>query len=247
MPGPLFYVPSLVGNRLQKLRDVGLDFLAVDRPDVHNARPVAFSDITANGPDGGQGVIYTIEHPTGEFTPTKNLLLLEWQPAAPDQEKSLAAGRFWLGRVKGQPVEPASLARPNLHDSEVVTMADGQEWHIPIAKKMPMNHGLDANGNFSRVPKPQHVTYFEQCERFFNHFMVAADDDKGTITIRDGNAFVAGALALNYLVNRDVIAWLGLLDDANLFQAISATWEGNAMRRAFLQKKTEESAATLAT
>lgn len=243
MPGPLFYVPGGLqgGNRLELLVKVGLGFLAKES--------VSWTDIAAAGPDGGQGLVYTINSNDQELridSPT-NIEGCDWQPAWIDEANGLPAGRYWLGRVRGKPVPPASLARSRQFPGENLTLADGNEWLIPIARRLPMNHGLDAQGRFSRVPKPEHCDYFEQAERMLAEVFTAVESDQDRVSIQDANSFAVKAIAKNYLVNRDVVAWLGLLDDECLGRITQIAIDLKNIIQYVREKKVPETAATLAT
>lgn len=243
MSSYLIYLPGLpheIGDRHQRLRDVGLGFLL--EPD-DNVRSVDFTETNLRdlGPDDGNGVLVSFsnrDYP--EAMPRKLLKASEhdWTPAKPDPDKGLAAKRFWLGKPKGQRVQPEHITRPKLYHSEAVKLADGQEWLMPIARQLPHAFRLDDEGRLARQVRPEMVDYFDASQRFYDMF-VNLDADKTMDTVFEGGwSFASRGLGMNYLVNRDILDWLSLVDDTCFFWLIGASFEMGRMREIEAQKKT---------
>src|SRR5690606_16218917 len=68
--------------------------------------------------------------------------------------------------------------------------------------------------------KAEHREFWESGEKLFQASLEGA-----AYRLDYGRDHVLQALALNYAVNRDIVAWLGLLDEALIPLAVGATLE----------------------
>ena len=214
MPGFLIFVPGkLQGDREARLREVGLEcFTAaagrnLPTVDVQEILPPQM------GPgDAPTGLLLRLCHGPGNHPLDPPLAyqpeLQEWTACRPDPERGLAAGRYWLGRIRGSVCEPAYLARPVLFDGPLAELGDGQHWQMPIARWLPKKLDLDEAGNWCGSVKAEHRWYWDTSEKLFMCWL----EDQGFVW-GDAIAYVVHGLSLNYCLNREIAAWLGLLDE----------------------------------
>lgn len=155
----------------------------------------SFSDVMP-GPDGGKGVAASwIGRPilAGEF---------EWT--------SVRRGAFWLGKGAGLKLSPDHFARQRRQLGADVTLADGQQWHFPIARQLPCVLGLDDAGNLTSEIVPLYRKFWDEAWQTTEWFL---PDDSGVchVDFKACFEFVCLALSINYRVNRDVASWLKLV------------------------------------
>ncbi len=215
MAGYLIFIPAGSPNAQprQLLADLGLGGLCDD--DLPDALPVAV------GPTGAGGV------------------LLTWclSPGAPqlgyypdDQEWQAMSDRtWWFGREKGQTVTPDSVSRRRLFTSLTTTLADGNEWRIPLARELPRTWGLDPLGRFQRNVQPQFQSFVELSARVYDSLLGAGESlsvNAGDgVPVPEAWEFICRSLAMNYRLCPEIIAAIGLIDDSNFASVLLATAE----------------------
>lgn len=220
MAGFLIYIPGARGAAPEHLAKVGLADLAGD------AAP-ACKDVLERGPDGGRGVVCWWDDPAHpDRTPRGGVFLdaQRWAPAKAFPEKSLAAGRFWLGCEKKEKPRPADLERRQLQPGADVRLADGQLWHVPIAWQLPQLLGLADDGRVASRPVAKYRGFWDAAWRAMDWFRPNSAG-KCSIDFEPGYDFCCQALSINYRVNRDVADFLGLIDTDALFAIPKAVVE----------------------
>lgn len=243
MAGLMVYIPGSTSNDGEaELTRVGLGDL-LDRNVAAIPLPIGNS-----GPDGGNGRLIIFDMGPG-FPDTPHNVDWKtqgWKPAPPDPEKrtELAAGRYWLGYVKGGKPTPAELRRPDVIDGEYVTLRDGQQWVIPIEDYLPRRLTVSRHtGNEVREVADRHLEFSNWCNALFETFLsdgFAAMLQKDKVIVIDrGLSFAAMALSKNYRVTRDVVDLLELIEDYEAWEiAKVATGIAPALRLVADQKKT---------
>lgn len=236
MAGYLLYFPGEQGGSLELLQRAGLDELASG----DNVPTPEFRPVLQGGPDsiaggGGHGLIMTWFHPqqperqprAGYFPKTQ-----VWRACAADAGRGLAAGRFWMGyesSAENSPPTPEDLARPKQYEGIAVPLDDGNLWTVPVARHLPHENRLGADGLWERQVSEPFRAYFDQAVNFAG---LAYDTLRGVPrreTIKDAIQLAVRGLSLNYLVNRDLVDFLGLLrSDEALFRVCGAAWEFDA-------------------
>lgn len=211
MAGLLIYIPGRHGQNPEMLRDVGLGALLTS----DDSGP-SFAAVINNGPDGGAGALAFWDALSQDRVPrpTINKESQVWQAAKPCGD--LQAGRFWLGYEKSRPPTPECLSRRHQHPGEAVTLNDGNEWLIPVARQLPRVLGLDESGNVGSRVDDSYREFFEQAYAIFDLFDLTGDGN-ATLPHKDGYEFASLALSINYRVNRDVCDFLGLIGTKSLF------------------------------
>lgn len=153
----------------------------------------SFADLQP-GPDGGQGLAATWA--PGPIIPSA----LEWT----------RAGEVHFGKSAGQKARPEEFARRQQHYGADVLLADGELWHIPIARQLPQLLGLDDSGRWVGRVDPRYQKFWEAAWTALDWF---APDESGSCSVdfQAGAEFICQALAINYRLNRRVASWLGLV------------------------------------
>ncbi len=211
---PLFFVPGITRQSL-KLDALGLETMGLDHLNVGEGM----------GPHGKSGVLLWWNAPAHplQSPAMEKVAEMQWVAAKPDPDRGLAGERFYLGKLPGDVIRPADLARPRQQDGLEVRLDDGQQWLVPVARLLPHEHVLDEAGREIDCVQPQYVRLFELANQFCNKILHAASD---RLTIGDAKVLAREALTLNYRLCRDLIDWLGILrTDDTLFWAAGATFE----------------------
>lgn len=234
MPSYQIYIPNARGASPDRLKEVGLD--------VHDPQAtVEAIEVFAHGPDSAQGgsgrglCFFWVDQEHPEYNPTPGVRpdMQEWTPAK--ATGGLQAGRFWIGREKGQPIEPESLLRKGYETATGVELLDGQTWFIPAVRRLPHRFALDERGVAVRRVDPKYGAFYQQSVRYYNQFLqhqVGAE-----IEIAEAWPFAISALAMNYRVDANIVDWLGLLNDINILYVIGATFEWSTIQLVEAQKK----------
>jgi hypothetical protein len=215
------FFPGKTGYTEQHLKDAELGDLLDD------VKP-AFGDLIP-GPDGGPGVYATWSQEllTGREQ-------LEWTKC----QRSEVGGQrseFWLGRLAGEKPQPEWFARARQQLGEDVVMADGQKWHIPIARQLPQILQLDDGGQWRGTVAPSYKSFYDTTWSTLDWFKSVNGICR--VSYSAGADFVALALSINYRVNRDVASWLGLIR-SDLFLPVAKVVTEFEELMAALEKKT---------
>lgn len=214
------YFPGKTGATVDHFREAGLQELLDD------VSP-SFTDLSP-GPDGAPGLAATWS-PGPIVSPA-----LEWTPRR--------GGKFWFGKTSGEKLAPADLARRERQLGADVTLADGQAWHIPIARQLPQLLGLDDDGRLKPQILPLYQDFWELAWQATDWFRA---DDHGMcwVDFRACFDFVVRALSINYRVNGDVATWLALVRSDSCWPVAEAVTDG---LWGLAQKKTPNVADTAA-
>lgn len=212
MAGYLLYFPKMQANASGYMHQVGLGSLLVDGSPM-------FADVH-RGPDGGSGVVAWWDDPrrpdctpsTG-YVPTSQ----DWEQCKPG--KSYESGAFWLGKERSRPPTPKDLMRPKVHQGMLVTLADGNEWLIAVAKYMPTVFALDDRGEQVALPKPAYREFFDRAMYAVEHWLIPGSAE---LPYLEGTQLAVMALEQNYRLNWEIAHWLGLFGRDEIFDAIWA-------------------------
>lgn len=161
----------------------------------------------------------------------------------------------WLGWSLAAPPDPQSLARQDALDGHLVTLADGQEWQVPIAQRwtdsgfsrnVAARMRLDEQGQWSEgdvLPRFAGLWRVAQQWQEFRERQLAGEAT--SLSIAAAADMCAEVLAVNYRVSRREIGCLQLLDDRESYRTVldAAIDLPTFVEFVRLQKKTEASAA----
>lgn len=212
MSSLLYFVPDKkAGLSANEIREIGLDY-ALDGP-VHQ-------QTVSDGPGGVGVVLADARH----CDPGRVRYVA-------DEQEWLKIPAGWLGRWKGETMEPSDLIRAKPLDGHFVELADGRQWLCPVARThviqqdkvrwehaLPVCVGMDENRRWSPGEVvPQYRRLWEISLAWWDAKMSAtAPDAEVGDTIRmdfEGiHTIAAECLAVNYRLGSDEISLLGLFD-----------------------------------
>lgn len=156
-------------------------------------------------PGADRPVITTGEGPTGEGT------LVAWEPSFRyDADQTWHdCGGWWLG-WDTQPT-PEDLLRPQCQDSFPVTLEDGNEWLVPLVRRLPEIYGLpNGDGKMTRKPHPKYTDYCNFVyDTVIGQWFHQEHTDEELVA-----QFCGRALAINYRINWHIGLALGLFTKA---------------------------------
>lgn len=154
-------------KRAEILREFGLDAIAGD------ARAILRPGL--NGPSGNAGTVLAF---TETDTPGSEQIKVGYYADKQEWVKC-ASGKYWCGKVKGEPVDPKTLRRPDALSGHWVKLSDGQQWEVARARyydgRQSLTCSLELNaagqvvrGNvidrYAELDKAAHVFFIEWLE-----------------------------------------------------------------------------------
>lgn len=141
-----------------------------------------------------------------------------WFPAV--ARDGLEAGRYWIGLWNEHTLTPADIARPYPKPGRTVTLGDGQEWLLPIAKELPADLILQDDGSWRYEVQRQFHAFYLGYLRWLAIFGQAQDGD--TFEFADAAEFVLQALRINYRLLPEIASRLRLFTTENVSPALFA-------------------------
>lgn len=216
----LIFIPNKSGPSRSNLRDAGLgDLLRVgdDLP--------AWADLDGRGPGGQTGQIWTWNE--------SPVYLPEQQTWTADKR-----GRYWFGINTAKPPRAVELLRRNPVAGLMQTMADGSEWQIPNVLNLPAVFDIDENDEPIKVPSKPYKPFADDCAWALEAVINAVGHGVEPDWVRVFK-FAVDALSVNYRVNRQIVAWLGLLDDTLIHTIAAKATDADRIRQVLddLKKK----------
>lgn len=225
MAGILFYFPServeLDPRKLFAAAGLG------DLLDPLDDAPAVCHDLIRSGPDGKTGTLcYWMSEEPGR-TPMPLAVATEhqtWHAAKP--RDGLEAGRVWFGLTNAMPVRPEDLVRNKPHAGVPLELADKQRWTVPLVRELPQVLDYNEAGQFTmRFNVPRYEAVFDRTFQWVERMCAAtreADPHGPPPEIKfnwlDYWDYAAALLSLNYRLNKDLVACLGLLSNQGVFQ-----------------------------
>ncbi len=192
-----------------------------EKPNAEPAQPDAgeleWPGCPATGtlPSGSRGNVCRLR---GTLAPGGTSPMLGYYPGK-QEWAAIQGSKLWLGWERDHPPTPADLQRETMYPGHVVTMADGQEWTVPIVQTiigdaaLPTIYGIDANG---ALLKNKVLPAFERLWDLTRRLYAAIENfDVTKITEPESVELLCSALALNYRVARWEVLNLGLLTVEN--------------------------------
>jgi hypothetical protein len=185
---------------------------------------------TADGPTGKPGLL-------GFWMDPENAGLRGYEP---DNQKWVTSpdGTFWIGAINDRPLGPGDVERIKTHDGSLsVTLEDGNDWEIPIARCLPHRWGQNGVGIPLRIPTEKYRVFCQQADGIFQQ--LAGYSGSEDLEVSGPWSYVCDALSLNYRLSPAIISALGLVGDESGGAIIRATIEWEKITKDALQKKTE--------
>jgi hypothetical protein len=217
----LIYIPRAEIADAATLREAGLGEIVRDGQPV--SRPIE------KGPDGGPGAICYWPSPewAQEYDPDRQ----RWEAAKPDAERKLPAGRCWFGVDRQYPPRPSEIARTRRVQIKAVPvrLSDGNEWLVPRARNLPSRVKIDEADGFLReneAAMPEHVAAAQRIVGW-----LTADSGDPEIPILDGWQIAVRFLGINYRLERNLVAFLGLLEEEAIRDVCCAIADFESIRQ----------------
>lgn len=227
-------------------------FIATDNPDPKHARalienapgfgpdlinsPGSMPRTCIAGPGGRAG--FTLPGPGDPWQPgyypdrqdwskVQGLVLASDEPGA----------QLWIGTSvePGKSPVPGDFARDDVIPGHLVTLADDQQWLIPVCRKFGRIDVLPTRMRFDHAARrwvegdqlERYVSLSGHAERYYRHvFTTAGGDDELAATVilpfDEAAAIAAEALAVNYRLNATLIDHLALLTKHNISHILNA-------------------------
>lgn len=224
----LVYIPDLrTPKTFDSLRAVGLGGLHDEGLSLNGAEVL-------NGPDGTSGVVFSWpvgpQIAAGYFPDSQT-----WHKCSKDGDKE--AGRAWVGWNSLTPPKPEELARKRVRMGEPVILNDGNYWTVPIAKALPrVVGGFDENGKVKMTVAKAYEEFFNASFQTLERY-VSANEGGAPMTWEEAFEYAVKALAVNYRVNRDIVAAMGILTTDLLWTVCETTTEFKQIAEALSKKK----------
>lgn len=158
--------------------------------------------------------------------------------------------RYWIGFEVDDVPTPTDLLRPSIVDGHMVTLCDGNNWLVPVARsfqpdttRLPQQLHLTAEGKVTKAVVPAYADLFARAEP------IAAEvygtdrepDGFGSVTMDEEDLFalVADALAVNYRVGKAEVDALGLMSTQTEAMVLRALIDMPSFERALETLKKE--------
>lgn len=209
----LFYFPGAgqASHPRKWFEQAGLGSMlsTLDEDPLCNARPdedPACAEGSVNGPDGGLGRLAFWSESTPNPLPKPIAVEKDRQVwyRAP-KKGNLAAGRFWVGYWKDQPIEPVDLVRRRPLPGVEVPLGRFL-WTVPTARNLPRVFSYDDEGAHRwTLEKEAHVRYFDEARRLMEAINASCTESHFTYDMEEHLAFTVQALQINYRVSLEVL------------------------------------------
>jgi len=153
--------------------------------------------------------------------------------------RQIPGSTCWVGFTNDKPPTPTDLARAEQLRGHMVTLSDGNEWLIPVARALRETEGgeiinggcvlptmvdVNASGEWVvGVVHPKHAKLWDAACAWLPA-LTGAVEDAGQFTFDMADALDAALVALgtNYAVGKIEAAMLGLFDDQRVFGVLGA-------------------------
>ena len=231
----LLYIPNLQGCSQDRLVELGL------RPLIEQVGP-EWKEVE-EGPDGNRGMLLTWVNKSSRYGPKFDPENQTWTPAPATAGGATSEGDYWIGQYTGDnKPSPSDLAHRNQFQGLDTTLADGNTWTIPVARKLPHRHALNPEtGEHRRVIDSRYAMYWEVSTRtaievfrqlemveWIRDSELAGEmpaDTAAEVTVENAWDFVCQALSINYRLTPAIISELGLIDDSAMISCVIAALE----------------------
>lgn len=247
MSGLLYYLPGqglpvTLGDLRAKF-GLGHAFDPADQPiTVRSVR---------RGPDGGEGAVVVDERRVSAasvgFFPDRQ----QWW--------RVPGSAAWVGRFTGESIVPADLQREVILPGHDVKLADGQSYHVPIARglaeeadelryfvALPRKSTIDDEGRWVEGDvDDRYAELWSLAERWADAVVDAKTEHGRTMfELRDSHDGALAALAANYRLGKAEVALLGLFNRRVVYDVLLALIDWPAYEEFHKKKAARAGGAT---
>jgi len=222
--GLLYYLPAVTdAEKVPALRDRGL---TAGPCAVLDAERV-FVRTVATGPDGAAGIIVA---DAAAWENSQN------RPGFfPDRQTWEEIDRIWVGFFTADRPRPADLARDQQVGGHTVTLEDGREYLVPVARAMdghsplPSRLRLGPAGELVSKVLPQYAAlftraaaYWDAKTEYLHNLAKGIKDAEAGTTVADAFHLAADALNINYRLHGREVSALNLLSTSSCLRVLDA-------------------------
>lgn len=172
--------------------------------------------IERGGPDGGDGFIATLDSSRA-------------CTCSPDEQEWQERRGFWIGHWKGAAYLPQDFARERQYAGHLVTLADGNQWLVPVVRlfdgdsPLPQRLAMGADGAIAGTILPRFSQLFDDANHVWDSVLLQVPGHTGRTLPRDiGWRVAVDALSLNYRIGNQEASLLGLFTDGTLLDVLEA-------------------------
>ena len=206
------FIPKAMGADPKLLDTVGLGHL-VQKGDVS---PL-MQELPGKGPDGGPGLLFVWPPSMPAYIAGQ----MTWQPAKPDSDKNLPAGRFWWGYDPTSPPTAADLIRKKLTRGNPCAI-ENDLWLVPNVLMLPHKFALGDDGEEVRQVISTHAAVYDRGMWAYD-LLKGQVEERAKAPGKEMRRYVVEMLALNYRIFLDLAYHLDLLTDETWFSLACAT------------------------
>jgi len=235
MAGFLYFIPNATAVNESAVRSLALAGL-----DPKHYRQGQVDD----GPGGTSGVM---------LNQSADEIRIGYRPDAqtwyPHRTADDGPVDYWLGMENDRRPGPDDLARDTIIPGYGVQLADGAEWHCPIARyhgidippdTLPQSYGLDDAGRPAKVVVGRYAALWDMATEAWKKVVAEmqrandqADPDGEPVAVQltfdDMFGIAVDALAANYMIGEMEVRALGILTTANTALVIRALVDLNSL------------------
>lgn len=240
----MYFLPGrreLVG--LKQVGELGLDY-AFDGPSITSREVI-------NGPEGAAGIIFAC----GDGDVRYKLEKQTWEPY-PGKLDDAGKPALWYGYWTDDPPGPDYFARKGQFDGHLVKLGDGQQWLVPVARRIDgttvLPRSMSWRGDDERWGPgeviPVYRELFSQACRLFDTLLAAASkaeegDMSVEMTFNEEADICAIALAANYRLGPAEISLLNLFDTQTEPEVAFALVDWPALKKKLAESASSDNSA----
>lgn len=242
----IYFVPDSVSCRPTNVAELGLAYAFSGSPAVRSR---------CRGPEGQEGTLLCDPH----FDEVRSLF-------KPDEQtwQKIPGSPCWVGTYRDEPLPPEALARKEQLGGHLVTLADSQQWLVPVARsfvdtedglqwidRLPSTSALDAEGHWVSGPVIDRYRQLWQIAAQWHDARMAAirnlsAEDEERLEANESvqvilefenlHTSAVTTLAANYRLSSAEAALLGLLSKQHAIRVLNALTDEPALLE-ILKKK----------
>lgn len=212
MAGFLYYVPTDTPPTRERLHELGF-------PHAHIASLPGRG--CSSGPDGKNGYVFALTPPKAAGAREPTIGYYDEEPSHPNHQEWLECdnGKFFMSFAVHDRPTPLDLQNKQSITGEFVTLADGNDWKIPVIRNIDGTPGVESvlrikpDGAIAfDKPAPQYMRVWDLAQRLWNQ----NTDPKSMMSEADLFLLIVDVMSLNYRVSKWEVGNLDLFTDENL-------------------------------
>ena len=206
----LVFIPDKRGGNRLHLQQAGLTFL-----DRDGDPGISSTDLVSPGPGGKHGQIWGWIDEVAK----KQVEPLAYHP---DRQTWIEGpdGKYWVGWSHANEPSPATLRRAELIDGPMIELADGREWQIISAMRLPSQARLK-DGRWQWGPQERFAAFVERSLWALDIAKNALLPGERVVMPIEAMDFAMEVLSWNYRITPEIVSRLGLFTPWTLFTTLA--------------------------